>query len=145
MMLSTTEGSLTPSSISNHKSHDKSKITAFIPSSGTCNIHLSLPSLLLSIFKSLFTMPTCSTLPLALLERNSFSDYRSGWPKALGDLMQYRIVITAMIPAPTCGSSSSTTATVTNRLWALPVGFPRRGKLRHHLGPQSRARRRGAS
>jgi hypothetical protein len=83
-------------------------------------------------------MPTRSTLPLALLERNSFSDYRSGWPKALGDLMRYRIVITAMIPAPTRGSSLLTTATVTNRLWAPPIGFPGGGKLHHHLGPLSR-------
>lgn len=60
----------------------------------------------------------------ALLERNSFSDYRSqaSWLKALGDLAQYRIIITAIIPAPTRGLSSLTTAAVTNWLQASPIG-----------------------
>ena len=62
------------------------------------------------------------TFYTALLERNSFSDYRSGWLEALGDLARYRIVIAAMIPAPTRGSSSLTTAAVTNGLRASPVG-----------------------
>jgi hypothetical protein len=62
------------------------------------------------------------TFYTALLERNSFSNYRSGWLEALGDLARYRIVIAAMIPAPTRGSSSLTTAAVTNRLRASPVG-----------------------
>jgi len=62
------------------------------------------------------------TFYTALLERNTFSDYRSGWLEALGDLARYRIVIAAMIPAHTRGSSSLTTAAVTNGLQASPVG-----------------------
>jgi len=39
------------------------------------------------------------TFYTALLERDTFKDYRASWPKALDDLAQYRIIIAAMIPA----------------------------------------------
>ena len=35
----------------------------------------------------------------ALLERETFSDYRLGWSEAFSNLVQYRIVIAAMVPA----------------------------------------------
>ena len=50
------------------------------------------------------------TFYTALLERNTFSDYRAGWLEALGDLARYRIVIAAMVPTTSHGSSSLTTA-----------------------------------
>jgi protein SMG6 len=62
------------------------------------------------------------TFYTALLERNTFSDYRSNWLEALGDLARYRIVIAAMIPTHTRTSSSLTTAAVNNGLRASPVG-----------------------
>jgi hypothetical protein len=62
------------------------------------------------------------TFYTALLERNTFSDYRSNWLEALGDLARYRIVIAAMIPATTRTSSSLTTAAVNNGFRASPVG-----------------------
>ncbi|KAN0128906.1 hypothetical protein V8E53_013279 [Lactarius tabidus] len=40
------------------------------------------------------------TFYTALLDRETFSDYRPGWLEALGDLARYCIVIAAMIPAP---------------------------------------------
>ncbi|KAI9463378.1 hypothetical protein F5148DRAFT_1313175 [Russula earlei] len=62
------------------------------------------------------------TFYTALLERKTFSDYRSGWLEALGDLARYRIVIAAMIPAHTRSSSSLTAAALHSGLRAEPVG-----------------------
>jgi len=39
------------------------------------------------------------TFYTALLERDTFKDYRTSWPEALDDLARYRIIIAAMIPA----------------------------------------------
>ncbi|KAF8463553.1 hypothetical protein DFH94DRAFT_848945 [Russula ochroleuca] len=62
------------------------------------------------------------TFYTALLKRNTLLDYCTGWLEALGDLTQYCIVITAMVPAVPHGSSSLTTAAVSGRFWSLPVG-----------------------
>jgi hypothetical protein len=40
------------------------------------------------------------TFYTALLERNTFSDYRAGWLEALGNLTQYCIIIAGMVPTP---------------------------------------------
>jgi protein SMG6 len=61
------------------------------------------------------------TFYTALLERQTFSDYRPGWLEALGDLARYRIVIAAMVPAPMRHSRTSlTAAAVRSRLGASP-------------------------
>ena len=62
------------------------------------------------------------TFYTALLERETFSDYRPGWLEALGDLARYRIVIAAMIPAPMRPSRSLTAAAVRSRLCTSPDG-----------------------
>ena len=62
------------------------------------------------------------TFYTALLERNTFLDYRAGWLEALGDLARYRIVIAAMIPTTLQVSSSLTTAAVNGGLRTSPVG-----------------------
>jgi hypothetical protein len=62
------------------------------------------------------------TFYTALLERNTFSDYRAGWLEALGDLARYRIVIAAMVPTAHHGSSSLTTAAVNGGFRTSPVG-----------------------
>jgi hypothetical protein len=84
-----------------------------------CVYHL-LENLQRSSLASKFVLDYAYTLYTAL-ERKSFSDYRSGWLEALGNLVRYHIVIAAMIPALAHGSSSSTTAAVTNGLRASPV------------------------
>jgi len=61
------------------------------------------------------------TFYTALLERNTFLDYRAGWLEALGDLARYRIVIAAMIPTALQVSSSLTTAAVNGGLRTSPV------------------------
>ena len=63
------------------------------------------------------------TFYTALLERNTFSDYCTGWLEALGDLVQYRIIITAMVPTTSHGSSSLTTAAINGGLRTSPVGL----------------------
>ncbi|KAI9455599.1 hypothetical protein BJY52DRAFT_638264 [Lactarius psammicola] len=62
------------------------------------------------------------TFYTALLERETFSDYRPGWLEALGDLARYRIVIAAMVPAPLRPSRTLTAAAVRSRLRASPDG-----------------------
>jgi protein SMG6 len=52
------------------------------------------------------------TFYTALLVRETFSEFRPGWLEALGDLARYRIVIAAMIPAPTRLSAPLTIAAV---------------------------------
>jgi hypothetical protein len=61
------------------------------------------------------------TFYTALLERDTFKDYRAGWLEALGDLARYRIVIAAMVPTSHHGSSSLTTANLKRRLRGSPV------------------------
>jgi protein SMG6 len=56
------------------------------------------------------------TFYTALLERNTFLDYRAGWLQALGDLVRYCIVIAGMVPTATQVSSSLTTAAVNGGL-----------------------------
>ena len=58
----------------------------------------------------------------ALIERNTFLDYRAGWLEALGDLARYRIVIASMVPTAPQITSSLTTATVNGGLRTSPVG-----------------------
>ena len=48
----------------------------------------------------------------ALLERETFSDYRLGWSEAFSNLVQYRIVIAAMVPALVRHSWTLTAAAV---------------------------------
>ncbi|KAI9433991.1 hypothetical protein H4582DRAFT_1983834 [Lactarius indigo] len=62
------------------------------------------------------------TFYTALLERETFKDYRPGWLEALGDLARYRIVIAAMVPAPLRPSRTLTAAAVRSRLRASPNG-----------------------
>jgi protein SMG6 len=62
------------------------------------------------------------TFYTALLERNTFEAYRAGWLEALGDLARYRIVIAAMIPTPSHGSSSLTAAAVNGGFQTSPTG-----------------------
>ena len=62
------------------------------------------------------------TFYTVLLQRNTFKEYRVSWLEALGDLAQYSIVVTAMIPAHTRTSSSLTTAAGTNGLCSSSVG-----------------------
>ena len=62
------------------------------------------------------------TFYTALLERETFSDYRPGWLEALGDLARYRIVIAAMVPAPMRHSRTLTAAAVRSGLGASPDG-----------------------
>lgn len=62
------------------------------------------------------------TFYTALLERNTFLDYRAGWLEALGDLARYRIVIASMVPNAPQVSSSLTTAAVNRGLRISPVG-----------------------
>jgi hypothetical protein len=69
-----------------------------------------------------FALDYAYMLYTALLKRKSFSDYYSGWLKALANLVQYYIVITAIIPSPTHGLSLLTTTAMTNRLQASFVG-----------------------
>jgi protein SMG6 len=52
------------------------------------------------------------TFYTSLLVRETFSEFRTGWLEALGDLARYRIVIAAMITAPTRSSAPLTTAAV---------------------------------
>ena len=47
-----------------------------------------------------------------LLERETFSDYRLGWSEAFSNLVQYRIVIAAMVPALVRHSRTLTAAAV---------------------------------
>ena len=49
---------------------------------------------------------------MALLERDTSKDYRSGRLEDLGDLTQYRIVIATIVSAPPHLPSSFTTAAV---------------------------------
>jgi hypothetical protein len=58
----------------------------------------------------------------ALIERNTFLDYRAGWLEALGDLARYRIVIASMVPTAPQITSSLTTAAVNGGLRTSPVG-----------------------
>jgi hypothetical protein len=62
------------------------------------------------------------TFYTALLERETFSDYRTGWLEALGDLARYRIVIAAMIPTQTRPSTSLTTAALNGGIQSAPTG-----------------------
>jgi protein SMG6 len=62
------------------------------------------------------------TFYTVLLEMNTFSDYRAGWLEALGDLARYHIVIAAMVPTTSHGSSSLTTAAINGGLRTSPVG-----------------------
>jgi hypothetical protein len=62
------------------------------------------------------------TFYTALLERDTFKDYRPSWLEALGDLARYRIVIAAMVPTTPHHDSSSTTADVNGGLRGSPVG-----------------------
>src|SRR5882762_3947147 len=64
-------------------------------------------------FKISSTTHTLSTLPFSRGE--AFSDYRSGWLEAPGDLTRYRIVIAAMAPP-----SPSLTAAVRSGLGSSP-------------------------
>ena len=48
----------------------------------------------------------------ALLERETFSDYRLGWSEAFSNLVQYRIVIAAMVPTLVRHSRTLTAAAV---------------------------------
>jgi hypothetical protein len=86
-----------------------------------CSYHL-LKNLQCSSLTSKFTLEYAYMLYTALLKRKSFSDYYSGQLKALANLVQYHIVIAAMISAPTHSSSSLTTAAMTNRLRASFIG-----------------------
>ncbi|KAI0303402.1 hypothetical protein B0F90DRAFT_1911396 [Multifurca ochricompacta] len=61
------------------------------------------------------------TFYAALLERETFSGYRSGWLEALGDLARYRSVIAVMVPATTHPSSSLTAAAVRGGIKASNV------------------------
>jgi protein SMG6 len=58
------------------------------------------------------------TFYTALLERETFLDYRPGWLEALGDLARYRIVIAAMVPTQIRPSRTLTAAAVRSRLGA---------------------------
>ncbi|KAH9171504.1 hypothetical protein EDB89DRAFT_1108247 [Lactarius sanguifluus] len=62
------------------------------------------------------------TFYTALLERETFKDYRPGWLEALGDLARYRIVIATMVPAPLRPSRTLTAAAVRSRLRASSDG-----------------------
>ena len=62
------------------------------------------------------------TFYTALLERETFVDYRPGWLEALGDLARYRIVIAAMVPPQIRPSRTLTAAAVRSRLGASPDG-----------------------
>jgi protein SMG6 len=61
------------------------------------------------------------TFYTALLERNTFEDYRAGWLEALGDLARYRIVIAAMVPAPPHPSSALTIAALNGGFRTSPL------------------------
>jgi len=61
------------------------------------------------------------TFYTALLERKTFSGYRSSWLEALGDLARYRIVIAAMVPTPTRVSSSLTAAALNGGMRSSPI------------------------
>jgi protein SMG6 len=61
------------------------------------------------------------TFYTALLERETFKEYRTNWLEALGDLARYRIVIAAMIPVPTRPSASLTAAAVNGGLQLTPT------------------------
>jgi protein SMG6 len=62
------------------------------------------------------------TFYTALLERETFLDYRPGWLEALGDLARYRIVIAAMVPTQIRPSRTLTAAAVRSRLGASSDG-----------------------
>ncbi|KAH9028113.1 hypothetical protein EDB85DRAFT_2074672 [Lactarius pseudohatsudake] len=62
------------------------------------------------------------TFYTALLERETFKDYRPGWLEALGDLARYRIVIATMVTAPLRPSRTLTAAAVRSRLRASSDG-----------------------
>ena len=62
------------------------------------------------------SMYHASTFYTVLLKRNTFEAYHAGWLEALGDLARYCIVIAAIIAAPSHGSSSLTTATVSSKI-----------------------------
>ena len=48
----------------------------------------------------------------ALLERETFSDYQLGWSEAFSNLVQYRIMIAAMVSALVHHSQTLTAAAV---------------------------------
>ena len=58
----------------------------------------------------------------ALLERDTFKEYRAGWLEALGDLARYRTLIAAMVPAAPLVSSPLTTAAVNGGFRSSSVG-----------------------
>ena len=62
-----------------------------------------------------------ASLYTALLEQNTFKEYRANWLEALGNLAQYCVVIAATIPTHTRTTSPLITATLTNGLRSSPV------------------------
>lgn len=92
----------------------------FIASLRTCGVPLLRPTEPWNTHESSFT--TAYTFSTALLERNTFNEYRASWLEALGDLARCRIRHCRMIPAHTRTSSFLTPAAVTNGLRSSPVG-----------------------
>ena len=131
---STTDGSSAPSSLFDHKPHEESKTGACFAQLKKCRIVIkSGPSIGTEEAemarwkkaaddhkKYVIFLHYAYTFHTALLERETFSDYSSGWLEALGDLAHYHIVIAAMVPASMRHSQTLTAAAVRSGLGASP-------------------------